>query len=183
LHHDGVEGIRGVKSYIVYDPLFSLDALHAKRYLNKNKNIQEIKVFGFGHGLPWHLKSLNVLKPLIISLLNDEFDGYRELFYSDIRKRRLSYRYYQFMLSEENVYLTINRAKIIHKTMVSEFSKRYKKDADFFREMHNIYVELDDELAFAFISRAVKIRPNGNVINSKYKKLEEKMKNKNNKIN
>ncbi|MDN6309009.1 hypothetical protein, partial [Psychrobacter sp.] len=33
-YNDGVEGVKAIKSYIVYDSLFELDAIHAKRYLS-----------------------------------------------------------------------------------------------------------------------------------------------------
>lgn len=172
---DGVEGVKGVSSYIIYDPLFYLDSQHAKRYLNSHSNITEIRLFGFGHGVPWYLKALNVLKPLVVSLLKDEFSHYRKTYYKELRKRRFSKHYYHFMLSNENTHLTVSRAKVIHKAIVLELSKRYTEDADFFRELFNIYSGLDDELAFMFISRAKKARPTGQVINRMYENLKIKV--------
>ena len=175
-YHDGVLGVNNIKSYVVYDPLFDLDAKHAKRYLSSNRNMQEVRVFGFGHGLPWHLKSLGILKPLILSLLENSFDSYRSEFTSKLRARRLNPKYYRFMLSSNNVHLTTKRSYILLKTMMLELAKRYPKDADFYRELSYIYSELDDELAFMYIVRAKKARPKGKVIDKRYHMLRNKLK-------
>ncbi|MEA2019482.1 MAG: hypothetical protein U9N59_13670 [Campylobacterota bacterium] len=100
--------IMNSSGYIVYDPIYTLDAQHAKRYC---KNLVPLKAFGLGHNMPEHLKNLKILKWLVREFIYDTLDI--DLFYKKIRTRRTLRRYYTWMLSDENVHLTDLRSYII----------------------------------------------------------------------
>jgi len=94
--------------YIVYDPLYDLDRLHALRY---QPNIAHLKVFGVGHAVPKHLMDMGVLKKIVIGFLANDLD--LNAVRSDFRKRRNILRNYNWLLSSENKRLTPKRTRII----------------------------------------------------------------------
>ena len=174
-YYDGVDGIKGIKGYIIYDPLFSLDSKHAKRYLNAHKDMKEVKVFGFGHGVLWHLKTMGLLKPLIKSIITNEYESYYYDFYSALRSRRNLNKYYKFLLSSENSHLTPSRKIVIIRNLLSTYSKLYQKNADYLREVSSIFEESDTELAYILIKMAHQARPKGGVIKQKMNKLSKRL--------
>ena len=96
------------RGYIVYDPIFNLDARHAKRY---NPNFIHLKLPGMGHGIPLHLNYLGLLKSLFIDFVRDTICI--KNFYKKAKNRRNYDRYYDWLLSGENVHLTSKRKTII----------------------------------------------------------------------
>lgn len=113
-YHDGAKEVANIPTYIVYDPLFSLDNAHVTRYkLLCNSATHEIKVPGVGHGIPWHIQALDVYKPLFLSIIDNNFQSFSNEFYKKIRKRKKYNGYFRFMLSKHNRHLTPNREKII----------------------------------------------------------------------
>lgn len=104
-YFDGADTLAG--GYVVYDPLYRLDKLHAVRY----KNLKHLRFPGVGHGFPFHLQKLKMLKGLFKSFVFGEVN--ERSFYLEIRKRRNYRRYYKWMLSNENIHLTEKRAKVI----------------------------------------------------------------------
>lgn len=123
---DGAEAV--ATGYVVYDPLFDLDKKHAERYLN----LVKLHVPGVGHSIATHLHEMNVLNWLVESFINNNLDV--GAFYSLVRRRRNIKRYYDWMLSEENKYLTPLRSEVImyYKKMlfIDEKIKRRLTDND-----------------------------------------------------
>ncbi|WP_024605748.1 MULTISPECIES: hypothetical protein [unclassified Pseudoalteromonas] len=99
--------IGNTPGYVVYDHLFNLDRLHALRY----KNLSQIRVFGFGHGVPTHLKELSLLSKFVLDFINNEIDLI--CFYKQIRQKRGYLGYYNWLLSSENTHLSPKRKRVI----------------------------------------------------------------------
>jgi len=96
------------RGYVIYDPLFDLDARQAKRY----KNLHHLKLPGVGHSIPLHLQKLGMLGWISRSFLHDgAIDKSR--FYLEARNRREYIGYYNWLLSKKNVHLTSRRADVI----------------------------------------------------------------------
>lgn len=104
-YSDGAES--KVPGHVIYDPLYKLDALHAKRY----SNLTALKFSGVGHGFPYHLHKIGYLKPLLTQFIHNKIDEAN--FSQKIRARRNYRRYYKWLLSKENVHLTDKRVQII----------------------------------------------------------------------
>lgn len=107
-----VEGIRECEEiFVVVDNLFHLDFQHANRFRKQGIPTTLIRVPGVGHGIPIHLSQMNLLKDLVISIVENRFD--RMDFSKKIRCRRQYERYWQWMLSEENRHLNeVRRTKL-----------------------------------------------------------------------
>ncbi|MEZ8252996.1 hypothetical protein AB6C79_09745 [Vibrio splendidus] len=109
------------KGFIIYDPLFKLDRLHAKRY-----KLKGIRIYGVGHGVPRHLANLGLLKKTALECLKGDFNEVE--FYKRSRRRRDYQGYYNWLLSEENARLTLPRKKIIKSHKKSYLKKTGEKD-------------------------------------------------------
>lgn len=103
--YDGA--LTSAKGFVVYDPLFNLDSMHAKRY----KGLIHLKVPGVGHNLPVHLNKMGILQELVAQFIDDKLDVVN--FHKVSRLRRDIKRYYTWMVSEENIHLTEYRAQVI----------------------------------------------------------------------
>ena len=98
------------EGYVIYDPLFNLDAKQAKRY----KNLKHLRLPGVGHSIPLHLQKLGMLGWIAKSFLHENhIDENR--FYREARKRREYSGYYNGILSDRNVHLTPKRKEVIVK--------------------------------------------------------------------
>lgn len=172
-YHDGAD--LSCAGMIVYDPIFEMDAKHAKRY----SGLKHVRFPGVGHSLPKHLHLLGLLDMLVDSLIKDNFDESR--FYKKLRARRFYPRYYQWLLSKENRHLTKARAKIIkiHRDCVIRLSDNVSDVL-----IQNNYVDLlrndaiklektDLKMAYALMKRALELRPNGPVIKRKVSEYEQ----------
>lgn len=96
-----------INGYVIFDPLFELDKKHAEFI----KGVSKVNFRGVGHQIPKHLQSLGILKKTISDMLNDSFDS--EWFYKELRKRREYDHYFLWLMSEQNVYKTFSRVKVI----------------------------------------------------------------------
>ena len=96
------------EGYIVYDNLFHLDVLQANRYTK----LIHLHTSGVGHSTPIHLKNLGMLDWLVKSFLHDGHID-KDIFYKKARKRKKYLRYYNWLLSSENIHLTPKRKDII----------------------------------------------------------------------
>lgn len=96
------------KGTVIYDPLFNLDRLHVKRL-----NLDELKLPGVGHFIPVHLKKLSMLDWIVNAFLNNDIDPLE--FYKKARSRRYYNRYYEWLTSDQNIYLTPKRKSVINK--------------------------------------------------------------------
>lgn len=161
------------KGYIVYDPIFSLDHQHAKRY----KNLIHLKVPGVGHAMPAHLRNFGVLKELVEQFLMGSFDS--PSFYKKIRCRKLYKGYYRWLLSDENIHLTPKRERIIerHQRTLKAFMQEDSIPSEVINTLRDVAIQLENidlELSYKCMEIAHEHRPNGPLINQKmqhYKKL------------
>lgn len=172
---DGAE--TSASGYVVYDPLYDLDKLHAIRY----KNLSLLRVPGVGHGMPNHLLSMNMLKWLVDAFIKNDLS--KDDFYRLARNRRNIKRYYQWMLSKENKKLTPMRKKILEtrylkirqEILLNEDTSKYKgflrkpsqKEIDKIRNMAVILEDIDIEAAYTLMNLAHKYRPDGLFIKNK----------------
>ncbi|WP_281662158.1 MULTISPECIES: hypothetical protein [Halomonadaceae] len=162
------------QGYIVFDPLFEPDSLHARRL-----NLKKLRFSGVGHFMPVHLQKLGILNWLFDSFVSGRVD--EKKFYRDIRKRRNYLRYYDWLLSDENKYLTPKRAGVIRmykdfflvKTGEKEIvaKKSIDKLRDFALEIENISVPK----ALQAMEIAKEMRPGGKVITRKIKFYKERL--------
>lgn len=154
--------------YVVYDPLFEPDKLHAKRL-----RLRELKFHGVGHFMPVHLKSLGILNWLFDAFIEGEVD--EKKFYKLTRKKREYFRYYNWLLSIENKYLTPRRALIIRMYRDFYLIKKGKKEAVTKKSIDNLRdfalsLERDHiDKAFLAMTIAKEMRPHGPLISSKVK--------------
>lgn len=103
--------------YVVYDPLYELDKKHAIRY----STLEKLKVPGLGHSIATYLHEMKMLNWLVDSFIENSIDI--EKFHELARRKRKIKRYYDWMLSDENKYLTDRRAKVFLRHCNSLFSK------------------------------------------------------------
>ena len=107
-YHDGA--VTNVPGYIIYDPIFHLDNVQAKRY----KSLRHFKLPGVGHRIPVHLQKLGMLGWISRSFFETgTIDEKR--FYEEARRRREYEGYYKWMKSEKNTHLTEKRRDVIEK--------------------------------------------------------------------
>lgn len=104
---DGAE--TKASGYVVYDPLYELDRLHAIRY----KNLSLLRAPGLGHHIPTHFLSMNMLKWLVEAFIKNDLK--KDDFYRLARNRRNIKGYYEWMLSEDNKRLTPMRKKVLER--------------------------------------------------------------------
>ncbi|MDI6004289.1 hypothetical protein [Cobetia marina] len=113
---DGAES--NCTGFIVYDPLYNLDAMHAKRYVN----LKRYCLAGVGHQMPIHLNNLKMLKLCFdYFYTGKDFDSF---FYKMSKKRRNYEKYYKWMLSDANKHLTPVRKSVIKKHYRSYLAKK-----------------------------------------------------------
>ena len=96
--------------YIIYDPLFNLDARQARRY----KKLRHLRLPGVGHSIPLHLQKLGMLGWISRSFLHENYID-EDRFYTEARKRREYPGYYNWLLSGKNIHLSYQRKKVIIK--------------------------------------------------------------------
>jgi hypothetical protein len=129
---DGAE--MEASGYIVYDPLYKIDALHATRY----KNLKTLRFPGVGHQIPKHLKEINLLNKLVTSFLKGAVDEHD--FFITLRDRRKYQHYYEWLLSKQNIHNTTNRSIVIKKaqkdqSFVAAGLEEYKKEIVILKEL------------------------------------------------
>lgn len=174
--NDGAE--TNSNGIVIYDPIFDLDAKHAKRY----KDLSHYCLPGVGHQMPIHLKELKMLKLCFEYFYNNR--SLDDFFYKKIRARRSYDRYYKWMLSGANKHLTPQRRKVIQKYHRAHLAKKNdnlivsRADVRFLLEQA-IYL-YDNSLyrnSFSLLDVLKRIVPNGEAINKYHslclKKLED----------
>lgn len=176
-YSDGADTL--ASGFIVYDPFYKPDKLHAIRF----ENLVKLKFPGVGHGVSEFLKQLGELDWLVKSFLNNSLNV--EDFNQKIKKRRRLERYYAWMLSKENIYLTEKRKKVLEKyrdlydlspDRKSGLMKNLNQEIDVLRDAAIMLEEKDIELSLKLMLIAKKYRPNGVVINKKIVQYRDKLK-------
>lgn len=163
---DGAKSI--CESVIVYDPLFKLDSLHARRY----KNSTLLKLPGVGHSIPSHLSKLGVLKFTFEAFL------YNKVVVTDfhklVRTRRYYDGYYKWMLGAQNLHLTPLRQSIIkqHQKKIPKNTHQVIKkfndnDIDLIRDLAIKLELINIEEAYKLMLLAHRLRPDGTFISEK----------------
>lgn len=161
--------------YIVYNPFYKLDRLHAIRY----KNATHLKFYGVGHGIPAHLHRAGILKELFFRFIQHKID--LSWFYDIARKRRTLLRYYDHILQEHKQKLTNKRIRIIRhyreKVLLDNFINRkmlYKnltKD-DRASVLKEILIRLGNEdldLQAIIINKGLEYKPDSHYFKRKVK--------------
>lgn len=108
-----VEGVKECEEvFVVVDNLFKLDFLHADRFRQGGISTTLLRFPGVGHGIPIHLMQIDLLKDLVVSIVENRFD--RLNYARALRRRRHYARYWEWMLSEENSHLNaVRRTRLI----------------------------------------------------------------------
>ena len=170
------------EGYVIYDPLFRLDRLHAERYTK----LKKLVLPGTGHLVPDRLHRLGMLSWTVDSFLTGEIP--ESEFYTRARGRKELRDYYAWMLSRENVRLTKTREKAILRALADRNSGIYYglklpafahnlrkgyEPADLLRDLALTFEEGGDkQTALALMAQAYNLRPGGMFIQSKYKSLK-----------
>ncbi|WP_193089800.1 hypothetical protein [Advenella sp. FME57] len=166
--------------YVVYDPLFKLDRLHALRY---KKNIVHLKIPGVGHSTPTHLQTMKLLSPLFQAFVDGDIDCVQ--FHESVRKRRNIVRYYDEMLNEEFRTHTETRRRIIQNRKNQFLQGQInspqnitieRKFADTLRDSARLLEDIDIHKALKLMELAYQIRQ-GTFIEKKikqYRKIAQK---------
>lgn len=156
-YHDGAFEARNVPLFIIYDSLFKLDHRHVLRYkFQNNKSVEEIRIPGVGHGIPWHLLALKVQKPLVLSLINDEFSDYKSTFYKKIRSRKNYKGYYSFLLSNQNSHLTPKREQTILSNYISFLFENQANIGKVIEEISKVNLRFHSETSKLFLNQVNK---------------------------
>lgn len=157
--------------FVIYDPIFDLDAKHAKRYTA----LDHYCLPGVGHQMPIHLKKLNMLKLCFEAFYKNE--SFETFFYNKARDRRGYDRYFKWMLSGANKHLTTKRRLVIQKHYRMHLAK---KDSSLIISRNDVAL-LRDQAIFLYdsglyrssldlLNVLIRINPNGKEIN-KYRSL------------
>ncbi|WP_081880485.1 polysaccharide pyruvyl transferase family protein [Paenirhodobacter enshiensis] len=93
--------------YVVYDPFYHLDALHARRY----RTLTQLKLPGAGHSGLDLLSNMKVLDWFFMSFYRGDVDTGR--FYKLIRKRHSLAAFYKGILGKESSHLTPLRRRFL----------------------------------------------------------------------
>jgi hypothetical protein len=160
------------KCLIVYDPLDSCDSKHAFRYKKPTK----IKFFGVGHDAAFQSHKVNILGKLFLSVYND---GDVTWVYRSLRnKRRNIFKYYKTMLSDDNLYLTKGRGKILsiyfnmYRIKILGYSTIDPQQVDLIKNLAIKCEVYDLPTAHQLMMLAREYRPEGPTINNKIKQYE-----------
>lgn len=176
-YSDGADTL--ASGFIVYDPLYKPDKLHAVRF----NGLDKLKFPGVGHGVSEFLRQLGVLDWLVKSFLDNSLSV--EGFNKKIKRRRRLKRYYSWMLSKENIYLTEKRKQVLEKYRdfydlgsggKEVLRKGLGKDVDVIRDAAISLEETDMELALKLMLIAKKYRPNGVLVNKKINQYRDELK-------
>lgn len=165
-----------MNGYIVYDPLFELDKLHAKRL----KGLQELKLPGVGHFMPVHLAKLGILRWLFESFYFNL--SLKEDFYKKARKRRQYPQYYSWLKSQENKYLTPRRNKIINlhqqilKLKLGSVETVPRGAVNKVRDYAISLEDVDIDISLQVMKLAKNLRPHGQYISKKVREYEVRCK-------
>lgn len=159
--------------YVVYDPLFEVDSLHASRF----SSLRPLKLLGVGHGIAVHLNNLGMLNWMVDELIwNGSISEDR--FYEESRARKNYNRYYHWMLSNNNKYLTPGRSEVIRAYYERLLLKRGDAkviENKYISQIRNIALSLEGEniqAAHDLMIIASKLRPEGPLINKKLKEMQ-----------
>lgn len=170
------------EGYLIYDPLYYLDRLHADRYVSLNK----LRMPGTGHYLARRLALLDMLPWTVDSFLAGKIP--EKEFYTRLRDRKNMVEYYSWMLGGENRRISPTRARVISAAMpesvrqiyynqsltaLSEVIRSTYQPADVLRDIALIFQGGGDiQTALALIERAHHLRPDGPFIQKKYDELK-----------
>lgn len=165
------------KGYIVYDPLFHLDNLHAKII-----DLKPLKLAGVGHSIPMHMHKMGMLKWLVNGFLHNT--PLENEFYKKARARRKYLHYYEWLLSEENIHITSRRKEVITKykdaqeilsgTKVAISNRSINKLRDVAVNIENS--EMNSSLLI--LKELTKVRPKGKYIKNKIAEYDSVLKKK-----
>jgi hypothetical protein len=94
--NDGAR-VTNARCFVIYDPTFHLDKLHADRYRNLATNPYMIPVCGFEHSSAKYLNELGLLKKIFLQLVHEKDFDRREFLKSVKEKRKLDKYYYNLL--------------------------------------------------------------------------------------
>lgn len=135
--------------YIVYDPLYKIDALHANRY----NSLIPLRFPGVGHQMPKHLKAINLLNKTVTSFLKNKLS--ENEFFFQLRLRRTYPHYFNWLLSGQNSHLTSVRTKVVRSYQKKYFPEdafleKYKKEIKILKELVVVFEFIDNKLSELF---------------------------------
>jgi len=95
-------GFKNVRqAYVIYDPLFTLDARHVQLLSADNPGLIKLKIPVVGHLMPQWMAEMGLLKPTIKAIFSGQFSELA--FYQQVRKRRSIRRYWQMLIDNPRV--------------------------------------------------------------------------------
>ncbi|WP_417697031.1 hypothetical protein [Psychromonas sp.] len=170
--------IAKAQNVIIYDPLFTLDVAHVRRYQSSIK----LKLPGVGHSIPKHLQNLGLLKSIFEQFLMNNINI--GVFQKAVRSRRYYDDYYKWMLSKQNTHLTLRRAEVLkrHKKLVpkatidSAQKNISEADINLIRDIALRLANKNNKDALELMLLAQKFRPNGKLINQKVIEYNNRLK-------
>ncbi|UYM18512.1 hypothetical protein [Endozoicomonas euniceicola] len=164
------DGARMLSSgYIVYDPLHNLDKAHALRYSN---DLIPLRLPAVGHGIPYHLKRLGILKKLFFDFVYDCVD--LSWFYRKIRGRKIYHHYYKTLSTHRRI--TPLRKEVLdrHYRCFKEWSDHTDIPVNDLRDAAISIEKINIKLALELMEKALRARPEGDFIRAKvleYRKM------------
>lgn len=173
-YNDGADAY--ASGYVIYDPFFKVDALHAERYLD----LEKLKFPGVGHSIPNHLAKVNALKWVFSSFLDGRIDKVE--FGKKVREKRKYPHYYKWMMGPENAYLTEKRKEVVERyynsfmLLSGETSILQKEDIDFIRDLAISQESEDLNTSYRLMKMAEKLRPRGPFIRKKVREYSVRVK-------
>lgn len=172
--------------YILYDPLYRLDRLHAQRY---SDNKEHIWFPATGHLIPDRVYRLGILSKIFDGFVADDID--REMVRKEGRKRRDLEDYYYWLLGPENERRSPARWEAILRGIWKIHPEFYEKmstigvgnslkpeiaPADLLRNLAIIYENKGNlEVAKALIQDALTLRPDGEYSRRRAEQINRKI--------
>ncbi|WP_353144386.1 polysaccharide pyruvyl transferase family protein [Paracoccus sp. (in: a-proteobacteria)] len=104
-YSDGAETTAG--GYVIYDPLYGLDAQHARRF----ESLTPLKMPGAGHSGVDLLAQMKILDWVFSSFFEGHID--KPSYYQKIRARKSLASYYRGLLGKENTQITPARRQVV----------------------------------------------------------------------
>jgi hypothetical protein len=96
------DGFKQVQAaYVVYDPLFPLDAKHVSVLAAGNPQLVRLKIPVVGHHMPKWMAEMGLLKSTLTDILAGQFSV--QHFHHEARKRRLIKRYWLMLAAQPRV--------------------------------------------------------------------------------
>lgn len=172
-YHDATDGCQHSENYIIYDPTYQLDYLHANRFIEKCVRTIQIRVPGVGHSIPGHLTKIGALDLMLNSIVTNNYLLSKPEIFEALKKRRDYNGYHRFML-QGNPQMTEARKLVVMKYCLDVLNKKYSEPRHasfFYRDSSDLYAFYNPEMAFTFIKKAAMLKPDCPKINKRLSSL------------